>query len=92
MKEEYIGIFLTMCSEYIDKIIDSRRHVRRLLRDGRVDELRKEYSPTDGDSRELEEFYRNFDTTFRNSTPRSSRISTPWWTRRRASSRKRASC
>ena len=64
MKEEYIGIFLTMCSEYIDKIIDSRRHVRRLLRDGRVDELRKEYSPTDGDSRELEEFYRNFDTTF----------------------------
>ena len=64
VKEEYIGIFLTMCSEYIDKIIDSRRHVRRLLRDGRVDELRKEYSPTDGDSRELEEFYRNFDTTF----------------------------
>ena len=61
VKEEYIGIFLTMCSEYIDKIIDSRRHVRRLLRDGRVDELRKEYSPTDGDSRELEEFYRNFD-------------------------------
>ena len=45
VKEEYIGIFLTMCSEYIDKIIDSRRHVRRLLRDGRVDELRKEYSP-----------------------------------------------
>lgn len=41
VKEEYIGIFLTMCSEYIDKIIDSRRHVRRLLRDGRVDELRK---------------------------------------------------
>ena len=35
-----------------------------VLRDGRVDELRKEYSPTDGDSRELEEFYRNFDTTF----------------------------
>lgn len=64
VKEEYIGIFLTMCSEYIDKIIDSRRHVRRLLRDGRIDELRKEYSPTDGDSRELEEFYRNFDTTF----------------------------
>ncbi|MBD9137159.1 MAG: transcriptional regulator [Alistipes shahii] len=64
VKEEYIGIFLTMCSEYIDKIIDSRRHVRRLLRDGRVDELRKEYSPTDGDSRELEEFYHNFDTTF----------------------------
>ena len=43
-----------MCAEYIDKIIDSRRHVRRLLRDVRVDELRKENSPSDGDSRELE--------------------------------------
>lgn len=64
VKEEYIGIFLTMCSEYIDKIIDSRRHVRRLLRDGRIDELKKEYSPTDADNRELEEFYHNFDTTF----------------------------
>lgn len=64
VKEEYIGIFLTMCSEYIDKIIASRRQVRRLLRDGRIDELKKEYSPSDGDSRELEEFYHNFDTTF----------------------------
>ena len=64
VKEEYIGIFLTMCSEYIDKIIDSRRRVRRLLRDGRIDELKKEYASSDGDSRELEEFYRNFDTTF----------------------------
>ena len=64
VKEEYIGIFLTMCSEYIDKIIDSRRQVRRLLRDGRIDELKKEYSPIEGDNRELEEFYRNFDTTF----------------------------
>lgn len=64
VKEEYIGIFLTMCSEYIDKIIDSRRHVRRLLRDGRIDELRKEYASSDADHRELEEFYHNFDTTF----------------------------
>lgn len=45
VKEEYIGIFLTMCSEYIDKIIDSRpprtppaaRRPRR--------RTRKEYSP-----------------------------------------------
>lgn len=64
VKEEYIGIFLTMCSEYIDKIIDSRRNVRRLLRDGRIDELRKEYSSTGADNLELEEFYHNFDTTF----------------------------
>lgn len=64
VKEEYIGIFLTMCSEYIDKISETRRHVRRLLRDGKIDELKKEYIPTDADSRELELFYRNFDNTF----------------------------
>lgn len=64
VKEEYIGIFLTLCSEYIDKITETRRHIRRKLRDGRIDELRKEYAPTDTDNRELEEFYRNFDTTF----------------------------
>lgn len=64
VKEEYIGIFLTMCSEYIDKIIAARRHVRHMLRDGRIDELRKEFATTEADHRELEEFYRNFDTTF----------------------------
>lgn len=64
VKEEYIGIFLTMCSEYIDKLSDNRRNVRRLLRDGKIQEMRREYSSTEADERELDEFYRNFDTTF----------------------------
>ena len=35
-----------------------------MLRDGRSDELRREYAGTDVRSDELKEFYHNFDTTF----------------------------
>lgn len=64
VKEEYIGIFLTMCSEYIDKISAMRRHVRRTLRDGRIEELKKEFNIPAMDDQELKVFYRNFDMTF----------------------------
>ena len=74
VKEEYIGLLnkfgKTFTHRYLSPKVEqlaleeAAEGDRRLLRDGRVDELRKEYSPTDGDSRELEEFYRNFDTTF----------------------------
>lgn len=64
VKEEYIGIFLTLCSEYIDKIAESRRNVRRMLRNGQIQELRQEYSSTEVDEQELALFYRNFDSTF----------------------------
>lgn len=64
VKEEYIGIFLMMCSEYIDKITESRRYVRRMLRDGKIDELKKEYAKRELDDKELKSFYTMFDTTF----------------------------
>lgn len=64
VKEEYIGIFLMMCSEYIDKMKGSRSHVRKLLRDGKIDELRKEYASNENDEKELKNFYTMFDTTF----------------------------
>ena len=50
--------------EYIYKLADTYRHVGRMLRDGRSDELRREYAGTDVRSDELKEFYHNFDTTF----------------------------
>lgn len=64
VKEEYIGIFLMMCSEYIDKIGATRRHVRRLLRDGKTEELRREYTAGSADEGEVKAFYTMFDTTF----------------------------
>lgn len=64
VKEEYIAIFLMMCSEYIDKIVATRRRVRKQLRDGSIDELRREYAPNDAEEQELKTFYTMFDTTF----------------------------
>ena len=64
VKEEYIDMFLMMCSEYIDKIAEERRHVRKLLRDGRVDELRREYGTSSAENVELKQFYNLFDSTF----------------------------
>ena len=57
VKEEYIGIFLMMCSEYIDKIAAMRRRVRKQLRDGDIDVLRREYASTDPDEQERKAFY-----------------------------------
>ena len=64
IKEVYIGGFLKTISEYIYKLADTYRHVGRIFRDGRSDELRREYAGTDVRSDELKEFYHNFDTTF----------------------------
>ena len=64
VKEEYIGMFLMMCSEYIDKIAEERRRVRKLLRDGKIDDLRKEYAASSTENVELKQFYNLFDTTF----------------------------
>lgn len=41
IKEVYIGGFLKTISEYIYKLADTYRHVGRMLRDGRSDELRR---------------------------------------------------
>ena len=64
IKEVYIGGFLKTISEYIYKLADTYRYVGIMLRDGRSDELRREYAGTDVRSDELKEFYHNFDTTF----------------------------
>ena len=69
VKEEYIGTFLMICSEHIDQITEMRRHVKRQLRDGKVEELRREYNSTEGQQAALSEFYNLFDTTFLNLYP-----------------------
>lgn len=64
VKEEYIGIFLQVCSEYIDKMVAERRRIVKLLRSGKVEELRKELDGTHLESAELKQFYNLFDSTF----------------------------
>lgn len=64
VKEEYIGLFLTMCSNYIDKLDAYRRSVRRMLSAGKLDELKAESSSSEMMTRELNGFYEMFDNAF----------------------------
>jgi len=64
IKEEYIGVFLMMCSDYINKISTNRINVRRLLSQGKIEELKKEYDDVYSTDKDIKEFNSLFDTTF----------------------------
>lgn len=64
VKEEYIGLFLSICSSYIDRLIDYQRNVRRKLTTGKVAELQKEVSSSSLVEEETKKFYDMFDTAF----------------------------
>ncbi len=64
IKEVYIGGFLMTISEYINKLADTYRYVNKMLRDDRVDELRRVYARQNVRNDELKEFYALFDTKF----------------------------
>lgn len=64
IKEEYIGQFISICSEYIDRLIENQRNVRRKLSAGKVAELQKEVSSPSTVEEETKRFYKIFDTTF----------------------------
>lgn len=64
IKEVYIGVFLQIISEYINKLSASYTYVNKMLRDGRIDELRQIYVRSNVRNEELKEFYHLFDRTF----------------------------
>ena len=64
VKEEYIGIFLQVCSEHIDKIVAERRQILKQLRAGKADEIRKQLDTPELEHSELKQFYNLFDSTF----------------------------
>lgn len=64
IKEEYIGLFLKILSENIDKMAAHDNSIRKKLKQGKTDELLKELSITTRTEDELEAFYHTFDTTF----------------------------
>ena len=63
-KEEYIGLFLSMCSSYIDKMKAYQSRVRKMALSGSVDKLIAETSSPDNVDKELKEFYDMFDQAF----------------------------
>ena len=64
VKEEYIGVFMQICSEYIDKMVAERRHIVKALRDGKADQVRKELESSRLEAEELKHLYNLFDSTF----------------------------
>lgn len=64
VKEEYIGLFLSMCSDYIEKLTSYQRNVKRKLSSGKVKELQAELSTNELMDTELKNFYEMFDNAF----------------------------
>lgn len=64
VKEEYIGLFLSMCSNYIDKMHHLQRNVRRQLKAGQVETLKSEFESSKLIDNELRDFYEVFDNAF----------------------------
>ncbi|WP_316821734.1 DUF6377 domain-containing protein [Pedobacter gandavensis] len=64
IKEEYIGNFLDLCSNYINKLEDYRKALNKKATTGNIDGLLKMLKSTELMSKELKVLYRNFDDTF----------------------------
>jgi hypothetical protein len=64
IKEEYIGRYMDQCSEYIDKLDNYRRSLKRIAGSGKVDELYQAIKSKEYIENELKEFYHSFDLTF----------------------------
>ncbi|MCX7986435.1 MAG: DUF6377 domain-containing protein [Bacteroidales bacterium] len=63
IKDEYIGYYFNVTSEYIDKLEKFQKDVHRKLVAGKVEELKNMLSNVDL-KKEKEELYRNFDMVF----------------------------
>ncbi len=63
-KEEYIGLFLGMCSSYIDKMKAYQSRIRKMALSGSLDSLIADTSSPDNVEREIREFYDMFDRAF----------------------------
>ena len=64
VKEEYIGRFMSLCSQYIDKLDDYRKMVNRKMKNKELEELFRLSKSTELKERELEELLLNFDSVF----------------------------
>ncbi len=64
VKEEYIGKFLSICSEYIDKLDAYRLKVNRKLKAQQYNDVLRMTSSEQLREDELEELYQNFDSLF----------------------------
>ncbi|MBA4317420.1 MAG: transcriptional regulator, partial [Flavobacterium sp.] len=64
IKEYYIGNFLSICSNYIDKLDIHRKMVKKMIVGKQISELFEKTKSSQLIDDELELFYKNFDSTF----------------------------
>lgn len=69
VKEEYIGLFLGVCSHYIDKLDKMRLNVNKMVKNKQYNELYSMTKSSEVKEQELEELYANFDKVFLNLFP-----------------------
>ena len=64
VKEEYIGRFMSICSQYINKLDAYRKMVNKKMKNKELDELFQLTKSTELKEKELEELLENFDSVF----------------------------
>ena len=64
VKEAYLGKFIDLCSNYIEKLDNYRRSLNRIANSGKIEELFKSLKSSRFIEDELNDFYTNFDETF----------------------------
>ncbi len=64
IKEQFIGSFLEICTEYIQKLNNLKTKVNRKVKTGQINDILKITSSTEDSSKESRELYSNFDKTF----------------------------
>lgn len=69
VKEQYIGNFLGICSNYIDKLDSYRNMVKKMVMARKITELLNKTKSDEIIQEEVKEFYENFDKTFLNIYP-----------------------
>ncbi|MDR3217437.1 MAG: DUF6377 domain-containing protein [Dysgonamonadaceae bacterium] len=64
VKEAYLGKFIDLCSNYIEKLDNYRRGLNKIANSGKMDQLLKSLKSSQFIEDELSDFYTNFDETF----------------------------
>ena len=64
VKDEYIGRFLSLCAQYVDKLDNYRKMVNKKMKNKELEELYRMTKSTELKEAEIEELNQNFDSVF----------------------------
>lgn len=69
VKEEYVARFMSLCTLYIDRLDNMRKHVNRLVKAHRYNDLYEQSRNQEEINKEKDAFYSYFDSAFLNLFP-----------------------